>query len=160
MARKKKKNKSNLLIAWIIIIASLIVLGYFLYPRVAPWFKESIQQEKPPARQEKKEAVKTSAHPLSAHVWVNELDGSMMSLKGNGRFSIDFPSVESTDNISGQYAIDSNKIIFQYDISEKDCQGGKGTYNYTILDEKLELKTIDDDCDSRRELMTSGWFSL
>ncbi|MCF8229712.1 MAG: hypothetical protein K9G58_02535 [Bacteroidales bacterium] len=153
---KRKKKKGNVF-AWIIIILALVVIGYFLYPRVYPGIKNFFT--KPPAEAPSDVHVLEN-HPLTGFTWVSDLDGAMMELKSNGSFTVDFPGVDDRRKIFGHFKMDGERIIFVNHPSTAICVGEEGVYKYELKDGNLNFEIISDGCKHRREHMEMGWFKL
>lgn len=152
-----KKRKSNALVVWTIIIVSLLVIGYFSYPRLKPWFVERVNSKEV----DLKDQSQTKApNDLTANVWVNELDGSMLGFNNNGSYSIDFPSVEQTRQITGTYTIQNNTLRLRYDPEISMCSNKEGAYHFTVEDDHLTFDDVNDPCSERKDLLLAGWFRL
>ncbi len=150
------KNKSSKSFLWIIAILALIAVGYFTYPQWESWFKQKILK-KPGISNDTTELI---INQLTCNDWVNETNGAMLSLKPQGNFSIDIPSVEHRKRIYGHFKIEKKHIIFLNHPSSNVCAGIEGIYKYKIKNNKVTFNVVIDRCASRRKYMDDEWFSF
>ncbi len=158
---KRKKKKGGGAFAWIIVIIALIVIGYFLYPKVYPEVKKFLSTTEAPSKENEAPVNKElQNNPLTGFTWVSELDGAMMELKSNGSFTVDFPGVDDRRKIFGHFKLDGKRIIFINHPSTAICVGEEGVYKYELKDGDLKFDIISDGCTHRKEHMEMGWFKL
>lgn len=159
MAKKKKKNtSSNQTLIWIILVVIIAAIGYFTYPKWENWFKEEILN---------KEALEDfidsedqpTGNPLMDNVWVNELNGAMLTIEASGNYKIDIPSVENRKIIHGHFTLDKNKISLMNHPSSNACVGLEGVYRYDIQGNILTFDKVIDRCKSRNKYMKEKWIN-
>ncbi len=92
--------------------------------------------------------------------WVNNSDGAILQLKENGIFSLDFPSVDSKKYYEGKYTVVDDQISFTYTSSVETCAGISGIYKFKIADDQMELKSLNDKCNARKQHFSEGWFKI
>lgn len=157
MAKRKTKKKSST-ISWIIIVIAVIILGYFLYPKIEIWVSNFFTTEPVPAETQSPDTSETNT--LTGATWVSEMDGSMLTFKSNGSFVIELPSVEERSKLFGHFLVNKSTVIFVYHPSTNICVGMEGRYKYSFENGSLDFKLIGDPCKSRRDIMKGGWFKL
>ncbi len=139
-----------------VVVVGLIIAGYFTYPYWGEWFRENVIRDKnvqgPPED--------NTGNPLVDNTWVSQLDGAMLTLKSNGDYTLDTPSVDNRKKIYGHYRMTSTRIILVNHPSTNVCVGAEGVYDYTIDGENIHFKIISDPCKSRKKYMTEDWFKL
>lgn len=97
---------------------------------------------------------------VTGHTWVNNSDGALLHLKRDGSFSLDFPSVDSQRFYEGTFSIADKQISFTYNHDVELCSGISGVYQIKILEDKLELKSLNDKCNQRKQHFSQGWFRV
>jgi hypothetical protein len=155
--RKSKKKKDYSIVKWIIILLALVVLGYFLYPRIAPEVKRMFSnRQAAPVLQNQQEQT----NPLLEYTWVSREDGAMLELSKGGSFSVDFPSVDAQKKIFGHYKIVKNNIVFINHSSTGICVAVEGKYKFEVRDGRLNFELLGDRCKSRKKMMATTWIKL
>jgi len=149
----EKKQKPVLL--WILILLTVAAIGYFSYPTWKPWVRENIL-----ASNSQPENQITGSDSLLYNTWISEIDGAMLTLKPNGCYSLDVPSVEEGKTVFGHYKLQGKQIIFVNHPSSGVCEGIEGAYRYTCSNGQITFKVLSDGCKSRKYYLSSGWFIL
>ena len=111
--------------------------------------------KRPKNRKKPKTIEKT---PLEGS-WVSMYDGAILTFTGLN-FSLDMPSVDSPEKITGKIAIESTIVTFYNTGGKKICLDDEGHYQFTFENDELNFKVIKDQCASRKERMTANWFKL
>lgn len=138
--------------AIIIVIAILtMIVSYFYMDEDKPdvlLVPSTKQQEK-----------QDSAFQL-AGTWVSHYDGAMLTLTSRS-FTLEISGVDAGSKVRGTLAVEGNIVTFVNASDADECIGLEGHYLFSI-DEKGEVffKLIKDPCESRKERMTAGWFSM
>lgn len=149
------ETKRKPLLIWILIILVLIAVGYFTYPSWKPWFKKNITE----TTNEGLPGMKEDSISIY-NTWISEIDGAMLSIKPNGNYSLDVPSVDNGKTVYGHYKIQGKRIIFMNHASSNVCVGIEGGYRFTASKESITFKVLSDPCKSRKHYLTGGWFIL
>ncbi|MFA8300684.1 MAG: hypothetical protein ACEPOV_11015 [Hyphomicrobiales bacterium] len=159
MAKKKnykqppprKQSRLGEFITWIIIIIVVAVIGYFIYDRRLS-----------DAPKVEKETEAKSTKPISGQIrllngtWDNNSGRSTITFTNN-QYSMDFPSVEGGQSLTGAFQV-SNDTIFLYTDSQSNlCAGTNATYVFSHDKKKLNTKLVNDNCLKRSTQMQEGW---
>lgn len=97
---------------------------------------------------------------LTAETWVNKMNGALLNINTNGTFSLDFPGVDEKELINGIIKLTDNNLIFSTKNNTNYCNSFEGNYKFKIKKDELILTPINDNCLSRKEHFTKGWFKL
>ena len=97
---------------------------------------------------------------LTGVTWVNKSDGALLQIKTDGSFDLDFPSVDTKKYYRGQVSIVDDQISFIYSSDVKSCTGIAGIYKIKISADQMELKPLNDECNSRKQHFSQGWFKI
>ncbi len=96
---------------------------------------------------------------LTAETWVSKMNGALLVITENGEFTLDFPGIDK-DFVKGTIKFENNKLIFLAEKSSIYCKNMEGKYNFEIKKNELFLSVVTDNCTSRKEHFTMGWFKL
>ncbi len=169
--RKKKKKSSPLLIFVLVIVVLAAVslsVSYFLLQddshQLSSIFENSDTTEEtteltdPPIIKDPVE--KDEPKTLLEGTWVSNYDGNIMTINRLG-FTLESPSVSTSSKLSGKISIEKNIITFSYTSGSEACGSTEGHYQFQLEGaEEVFFKLIKDDCSSRKERNTMGWFKL
>ncbi|MBU1014138.1 MAG: alpha/beta hydrolase [Bacteroidetes bacterium] len=97
---------------------------------------------------------------LTGTTWVNKSNGALLLIKSDGNFNLDFPSVDSKKFYEGKVIVVDDQISFTYNQGNETCANIAGTYKFILADDNLELKALNDDCKTRKQHFTRGWFKI
>ncbi|MCF8235307.1 MAG: hypothetical protein K9G67_09295 [Bacteroidales bacterium] len=139
----------------IVILLILIIVGYFTYPQWKGWFRTNILNE----QIFNIEGDSLTGNDLIDKVWINDLNGAILSLKRSKNYTLDIPSVEDSKTVHGHFVLEKNSISFMTHPSTNVCVGLEGIYKYRIDRERLLFTKVMDRCSSRQKYMESPWIS-
>ena len=92
--------------------------------------------------------------------WASYNDGAMLTIKGQS-FTIELPSVESSEVTSGKIIIVDKTATFVYTYDDSNCGIKPGKYEFKILNNgEVTFKKLDDHCNSRSMLLVATWFKV
>jgi len=162
--KKKRKTKFSpwlILVFVLIIIAALAMgIGYYLTnsknPAVHDWATTEEAKAEPKLKETTSKIIEKT--PLEGS-WVSYYDGAILTFTGLN-FTLDLPSVDSPEKITGKVAIENTIVTFYYTSGKKSCIDVEGHYQFSFDNEELTFKVIKDLCNSRKERMTANWFRL
>ncbi len=92
--------------------------------------------------------------------WISMEDGTMLTLKKEGKFVVEFPSVEETKTWSGHFTVNEDRILFYFTGNDKLCKSQMGEYAIRFPEDKLVLIEKRDKCKTRKKTMAGAWFRL
>ncbi len=97
---------------------------------------------------------------LIAETWVNKMNGGLLKMNADGKFTLDFPGVDKKEVINGNFSITDRTLIFLVNNNPNYCKNINGKYSFKIKKNELILSVINDNCLSRKEHFTQDWFKL
>ena len=160
----KKKKKINPLLLLLIIVALIFLLSmaisYFLSKDNNPLFN--------PGKAETDTLMNLHENSLTDQIkfktplegiWVSRYDGALLSIQGL-IFTLEIPSVEASEKINGEIAVDNTIVTFFNKNGIKSCLDIEGHYQFVFEGQDLSFKLIKDACPSRIERMSAGWYKL
>lgn len=150
---RKNKNKG---VFWALLVIVIAIIAYLTYPQWGSWIKERLvsNPEELPVQLEPENAI------LIDNTWVSDMDGTLMTLKSNGDFSLEVPSVEQRKAIYGHYRVQGDKILFVNHPSTNVCVGIEGLYRFELDEDLLVFTLISDGCSARKQYMKEAWAKL
>lgn len=160
---KKKKKFSPLLIIFIVLVLIFLLsmaISYYLTDGNSSFFgnKSTVSDSEINLVQNENSPQKQVMTPLEG-IWVSYYDGAILTISGQS-FTLELPSVDSPEKISGEIAVESTIATFYYKNGTKSCLDTEGHYQFSFENEELNFKIIKDLCASRSERMISNWFKL
>lgn len=148
---KSKKQKGWIIVVLVIILiaaVSIIAGRYLSDEKTEKPVAENTEQPTPPTQ-----TVKT----LLEGTWVSNYDGAMLSITGLS-FSLDLASVDKSVTIKGTILVKDDLVTF---INKNGiCKDIQGQYRFSLKNNDLNFTVVKDECASRKERMTTGWFRL
>jgi len=97
---------------------------------------------------------------LTSTTWVSKSDGSLLQIKSDGSFNLDFPSVDEKKFYQGKVSVVDDQVSFTYNPGNETCANVAGIYKFILVDGNLELKALNDDCKIRKQHFSKGWFKI
>ena len=82
------------------------------------------------------------------------------TLNNDGKFLVEFPSVEETKTWKGHFTINDDRILFYFTGNNALCKTQMGEYAMRFPEGKLILLEKNDKCKSRKAKMAGTWFRL
>ena len=152
----KKSNRKNL------IILVFIILGIAVISIVAGWYLSDRNTDKPISEKNRQTNQTTSEKPADIKTpiegtWASKYDGAMLSITGLS-FSLDLASVDKSVTIKGTILVKDDLVTF---INKNGiCKDVQGQYKFSLKNGELSFKPVSDECSSRKERMTAGWFGV
>ena len=151
-SRKANNGQNSLFIFFAIVIVLAIVSIIIAY-----FYLSEDQPEQAQEQQTGTEMINNGITEIEG-TWVSNYDGRMLTIDGL-KITLESPSVDQTEKISGQISIEGNIVTIVY--ASGPCEKTEGHYLYTINDSgELFFKLIKDNCKSREERMSMTWFKL
>ncbi len=151
-SRKKKQDNNKGLI--IIIVAVIVIAAISI---IAGWYVTdgNTEEVKTPGTEQTEEqvTVKTSLEGT----WVSSYDGAMLGITGLS-FTLELASVDKPITVQGSIVVKDSLVTFIN--TNAICKKIKGKYRFRFKEGDLVFQLIEDDCASRKERMTAGWFRL
>ena len=153
--KKKQQNKNGLvtIIVVIIILAAVSIITGWYFSDKHQETKPAVTEQTNNSEAETQQAVKSALEGT----WVSNYDGAMLSITGLS-FSLELASVDKSKIIKGTILVKDNLVTFIN--KEAICKDIQGQYKFTIKGNDLTFRLVNDDCASRKERMTAGWFRL
>ncbi|MFM7134246.1 MAG: hypothetical protein ACKO0W_08015 [Planctomycetota bacterium] len=101
----------------------------------------------------------TSAKPLHLGAWKSELDGTLLVIEEDGRFTVERPAVgaEPARGVIGRWRLDDGDVVFANAADAATCAGVDGRYAARVVRDTARFVEIDDDCPAREEHMAWPW---
>ncbi|MBU2650890.1 MAG: hypothetical protein KKA81_08140 [Bacteroidetes bacterium] len=146
--RKKAKSQGGSAMQWLILVLILAVIA------VAAFIAYQYSNKENPVKDSVNDSV------LFGKTWVSHSDGAMLTVDELGNYTLDFPSVETTEPWKGQITLQGDNIIISLENHRNLCNEGSGTFSYSIVGKELEIKVLKDNCKIRRERLSGKWFLL
>jgi len=97
---------------------------------------------------------------ITSETWVSKINGALLKINEDGKFTLDFPGVDGEEVIKGMVRFDDKTLIFSVQNNSNYCKNMEGKYTFKIQKNELLLSVVEDKCQSRKEHFTKGWFKL
>ncbi|MBK9290494.1 MAG: hypothetical protein IPM52_02515 [Bacteroidetes bacterium] len=102
---------------------------------------------------------KITTEPALAGTWVSNSSSAMITFSNN-TYTLEMPSVEETQLISGSFAIQDGVLVLKTSSGPAACNNTTGRYTYMLKEDDLRLKLQSDGCRLRSMQLNSSFFRL
>lgn len=172
-----KKSSGNVYTKIIIIILSVILVGFIVYKLLPETKSDSnknistkiIEQndgnaaiKKETQKEKSGKEAKPAEKPQGTAAVAKRIEGCWMSTTGGAvltmkdfEYRIDFMGVDSGKPVIGTYAVENNIITFSN--KQDPCKETKGTYEVAFDKHEISFKCKDDDCTKRKSTLVTDW---